>query len=250
MHKYSELWKHSVVGLAMFFAYSAIAMSSEPDQSWDFSGKNQPYFDNLWQFDGRFDDLNCQDKNDVMYENYARQHPQFRPQMASKNLRTKWRHSLITKGNGGLDSINFCFYKELIDRWHQVSPNRKALLYCGKLADYIGESDLDGTLAIAELTYYAMLGRKHPLILVVRADTENHRVQLNSDIQYYLQLHLNKFISEDPPIGDNLAQIFVPLMDPEAGENLTAQSRIFLENSFERGDHQAVLDATAPCQTA
>ena len=206
----------------------------------------------LWHFDGQFFELSCEDKNDVMYENYAKLHPQFRPLMANKDMRKKWRQSLIVNGNGGIESFNDCFYKELSGRWFDVirSSNKKIILYCGKAAEGLDAIDHDGALAITELGEYAILGRPYPVFVFVQTSLRYERVRLNEDIRYYLQLHLRSFLAQEPPISARLANTYQPLLKPNAGKNLSPEKREFLDQAFKRGDHRSVLEATAPCQSA
>lgn len=128
----SGVWKFRVflkllsIISALLYVNTSVAGNQEPDSSWEFTGQYQPDREKLWKFDGQFFDLTCEDRNDIMYENYARQHPEFRPLMGDNSLRSQWRYSLITKANPNTDSLNHCFYRALRDRWFAVTrPGNK-----------------------------------------------------------------------------------------------------------------------------
>jgi len=252
MMRYSIFLNSLMFIMILFFSNITFAKNLKPTQFWEFSGKYQPYWETLWHFDGQFFELSCEDKNDVMYENYAKLHPQFRPLMANKDMRKKWRQSLIVNGNGGIEPFNSCFYEELIERWIEATypGNKKTIVYCGKVAEGLNAIDHDGASAIAELGEYAIIGRSYPVVVLVRTTLKDERVRLNDDIQYYLQLHLRSFLAAKPPISAGLAQTYETLIDPDAGEKLSPEKRKFLDEAFKRGDHRSVLEATAPCQSA
>ena len=232
-------------------AQASFAGGAMASPTWDFTGIYQPYSLALRQFDGQFIGLSCQDKNDLMYEAYAQLHPQFRPLMANKELRKRWRQSLIKKGDGGFDGLSSCFYKELLDRWWSVSSptDKKTVLYCGKIAEELNEFELDGASAIAEIAEYALMGRSVPVTQLIQANSKDVQMRLNEDILYYLQLNLKKLMN-GKFVSQELTEIYQPLLDPDAGKNLSPEKRKFLDEAFKRGDHRSVLEATAPCQSA
>ncbi len=242
----------SVISILVIALFTDPGSSLASSISWEFTGKKQPLSDALWHFDGQYFDLSCEDRNDVMYENYARLFPQFRPLMADAQIRKRWRQSLIINGNGGFESFNTCFHKELRGRWFDVTlrESNNSILYCGRIVEGLNEFDLDGALAVAELGEYAIIGRSYPVIVLVRANSRDERIRLNDDIEYYLQLHLRSFLAVTPPISTAMAEIYKPLIDHEAGKKLSLKKRKFLDDAFERSDHMSVLDTTAPCQSA
>ena len=109
MKKISNLLNFILILNFLYFTGTNISGSAEPEKKWEFSGNYQPYSQKLWDFYGQFFDLSCEDRNDVLYENYARLYPEFRQYMADDEMRRNWRHSLITKGYEGFESFNHCF---------------------------------------------------------------------------------------------------------------------------------------------
>ncbi len=247
----SVIFNSLILFMILFSPNEIVAESKKPAQDWDFSGKFQPYWDTLWHFDGQFFELSCEDKNDVMYENYAKLHPQFRPLMADKQMRKNWRYSLITKGDDGIDSFNSCFYLELLQRWWEVSGSdeKGAVLFCGKMAEELNKAEQDGVVAIAEFAEYALMGRSTPVTQLLTSNLRKNRMRLNKDIYYYLQLNLQKLMAEKPSLPA-LTEIYKRFVDPQAGINLTRKRRKYLDEAFSRGDHMSVIDTTAPCQSA
>ena len=172
--------------------------------------------------------------------------------MADDEMRKNWRHSLITKGNGGIESINHCLQRELERRWRKVtySENSMTILYCGKIAEGLNEADRNGALAVAELGEYAIIGRTLPILMLARANPTDDRILLNDDFSYYLQLHIQSFMNAEMRPMTGMWEIYTKLLDPNAGKTLTLKRRKFLDNVFANGNHIKVLEATAPCQSA
>ena len=96
--------KNGIVGSAM----SMIAFAESFDNSWGFTGSNQPFYRTLDTDDVHIDKVGCNAWIDNMYENYARLHPGFRPLMSDAAKHRRWREALILRGGGNDETFNHC----------------------------------------------------------------------------------------------------------------------------------------------
>ncbi len=220
--------------------------------NWKFNGSRQPFYETLEHFDGQYFDLTCEDRSDVMYENYAQLHPTFRILMKNYELRTQWRRSLILRGTRGIGPLNHCFYQVLIKRWRNSmnSNGRKVLVHCGRIVEILNSFERYGAKAADEMLEYAMNGGPFPIIWFLSEGPSRDLINLNADIRYYLQLNLRKYIAVDPKEHLTLTQRYDKLLKNDAGKELPPQRRKFVEEAFSRADYESVLSTTAPCQVA
>ena len=237
--------------LLILTQFMTIAQSlSSP--KWEFMGSRQPYYETLEHFDGQYFDLTCEDRSDVMYENYAQLHPQFRPLMKNYELRTRWRRSLVLRGSRGVGPLNHCFYRILTKHWrnYEFSQSRKTLVHCGRMVEILKPDEHYAAKAVDEMLEYAMNGGAFPTIWFLSDATSRDLINLNADLRYYLQLNLKKYIALDARLESKLAQRHEKLLMNDAGLELMLRRRKFVEEAFTRSDYKSVLITTAPCQVA
>lgn len=221
---------------------------------WEFTGKYLPDAQVLAKYDAQYFELTCADRTDVMYENYARLHPDFRKYLNDASMRKRWRIALISGSDLNLDSFNFCFYRKLRHRWSDalVAPNRHSLIFCGGIVENLNEIDQNAADALQEMTRYAVIGRALPILILhsaINYKGEN-RARLSSDIIYYIQRHLRHYLNEKPPILEKLASDYRRLLKPDAGIDLDPARKISLDGSFATGEHLKVFEAIVPCQAS
>lgn len=154
--------------------------------------------------------------------------------------------------NGGADSLNYCFYTMLADRWRDAASMHGVndVLYCGKPAEGLSGADHIASLALAEMGEYAIIGRSMPISMLLSATYASNRIRQNIDIAYYLQLHLHKVLNQNPPLPKELAALYQSLVDSAPKNNLSEIRSMELDKTFDSGMHLDILRATAPCQGA
>ena len=210
-----------------------------------------------------------------IFENYAAQHPHFRVFLNDETARREFRIILSLAAqreamysSNGLTNCIVDMLEERIRKFefeNQVSTDPLVLpfhymlelvglkrrprnLFCGAMAVSLDEQELAVALAKQEVTEYAFAENWAALSYVMWNDRKNVYFNYNPDIRYYLQLLLTKLSRAEwvkPETTRQIKETNAPLMLPL--EELSPQRRKFVEDAFERGDYQAVVNTTDPC---
>ena len=240
-----------IFALALLPAYHTINNASA-GEDWDFTGKYLPDAQILAKYDTQYFELTCADRTDVMFENYARLHPAFRKYLGNAKMRKKWRIALISGSDLNLDSFNQCFYRNLRHRWTDalITSKKHSLIFCGRIVENLNEADKYAADALREMTRYALIGRIGAITTLFIALNDVNRANLNNDIAYYLQLHLQQYLIDNPSLSDDLTVFPHKWLKSDASLNLDSKRKNLLDKAFTTGDHLKVFESTAPCQGA
>ena len=239
--------KLNVFSLILIFIVMPTSFAGNTSlKDWHFAGEQQPYYANLQSSDVDEVKDGCAVWVDSMYKNYVSLNPGFRPLMGDERWRKKWRRSMILYGYGEFQSQNICFYRILRKRMMGLPhewPRR--VLFCGVIARNIDSIEQNPARAAEELFEYAMHKRFSALSLILIWEYGSSPIKFNVDVKYYLQLMIKKNWPKDNRLHVTVERYFVP----DASGELSAERKKFVEEAFERGDYQAVLSTTTPCES-
>jgi len=215
-------------------------------QQWEFSGDRQPSFELLVDQREGFFALQCQEQLNILYENYAKLYPDYRPLMGKAALRKNWRQSLVHDGiDNRLDSFNFCVYS-MLSNSIQKSPLRNEKtrnIFCGRFGNYLRETELQIAESLQELTGYALYGSASANYHLLNVTDTYAAITMNDDVRYYFQELLKQQTASKPKIRKALESVFLP----ETSIKPSPKRRKFVEDALARGDYQTVLATSDPC---
>ncbi len=248
----------------LFTSFGVVLAQTEGSEGWDFSGEQQPSFDLLWPYEDRIAGHSCPVQVEKIYENYSRLHPEYTRHSDNQAMRRAFRRSLLLNSEKEEEYLLGCFedtlgkrirhyehanavstdplvkYVHTLLEW--VGWKRKPRnLFCGVLASDLDAQELEIAQSVQELTDYAFAESWHAIWLVLWQDRDTKFFKYNPDIRYYFQLLIKKLTIT----REQLKEINELIQQPVS--NLSTKRRKFVEDAFERGDYQSVLNTTDPC---
>ncbi len=257
-----------VLASSLFTGSNVVLAQTQDAAVWDFGGDRRPELDRLWPSEDRLARHGCAVQTKIIYKNYVVQHPEFRIFLNDEAVRREFRMSLSLASQRAVKYSSSYFtgcFVEVLDEhirkfqrenadsrdplvrpahrlFEAIGWKRKPRnLYCGVLAENLDEEELETALAKQEITEYAFAENWSAVLSALWSDGDTVFFKYNPDVRYYLQLLLTKLTITK----EQLKEINELIQQPVS--NLSTKRRKFVEDAFERGDYQSVLNTTDPC---
>lgn len=218
---------------------------------WDFTGERQPTYRQLWSDELSIIGTGCTKALPELYERYKKRHPEFYPLADDPDMFRQWRKALVISAEEP-EYRNFCVYDSIFEKYLQgMKRHPEKNLFCGRLADGIEPEDKTLAEVIEEIAFYAFHGKSLPLKVMLdfhTMPTDRYGIKgsyrLNFDIAYYFQ----RQIALAPQPTPDSRELVAEYLQPDYGKLLFEKRKRFVDAAFERGDYQAVVETTKPCE--
>ncbi len=213
---------------------------------WQFIGDRLPRYVELVSDDGNFLDLECHEQREILYTNYLKRHPGYRPFMNAPEMRKEWRRAMVNHQiDNNLDSFSFCVYSILQNTVFDLPRrhDKRDKIFCGVMGEPLNSLEKAAAQSLQELMGYAIRGSVSANLQLLGVSDLFPLVRLNNDVRYYLQGLLRKLTASTPSLWDVAKSLVLPV----EAIDLSLERRMFIENTVARGDHTSVLETTNPC---